>query len=370
MKIIKKNKKFVKIMTLTGIYAILSIIISVLVIHYINNLIIINTGDLIKNNFGSDKAKSSIGLNESSVKLDNSSSTKSANTSKINECKISSIPSNPVNISFSYDGRYCVYLYDNKIYIKDITSDITTKKISDDAPIINFILINDRNIIIYFTLKGGLLNIKTYDITNDIETLQKTIKISNDAKVKNVDYSSLTNLIFINMENGSGVNLKSTLYYLNIMKRLKTIQLKTIINNIVLLNKTFTLYYEDYQNILYCYPNPIKSVKGLNVKKINLIGCDLNDNVYIQSLDDKHVIYVLKDGNIRNIINLSNLDYIKFYVDKIGIYVVYNNYIINLAGDINKKVTFNNNLKFMGIGGDKIYFKDLNNNIFWGNLDI
>ncbi|MCL4377646.1 MAG: hypothetical protein M1409_04580 [Actinobacteria bacterium] len=369
MKAIKKNKKFIKILILTGIYAILSVVISTLVIYHINNSIITNTDDSPINNSGTTQTeivsneKSTIESNNTPITIDNSATTESADTNNTLKIKLTNIPWNAINISFSYDGKYCAYLCDNKIYIKDIASNTTIKEIIDDAPVTNFILINDRDQIIYFTLRGTTLNVKTYDISSNTETLQKTIKIPEDATIKHIDYSALTNLVFLNVENGSGSSLKSALYYLNIMKRLKTVQLKTIINNMVLLNNAFTLYYEDYDNILYCYPQPIKSIEGLDFKKTRLLGCDSTDNVFIQSLNNRHNIYILKNGSIDNIINLNDLAYNEFYADKIGVYVIYSNYIINLAGDINKKMLLDRNLLFVGAGGDKMYFRDSDGNI-------
>ncbi|MCL4377637.1 MAG: hypothetical protein M1409_04535 [Actinobacteria bacterium] len=219
---------------------------------------------------------------------------------------------------------------------------------------------NDRDIIIYFTLKGASLNVKSYDIVNNIETLQKTINITAGTTIKHIDYSSLTNLIFFNIEGSNGSSLINTLYYLNIMKRVKTINLKNTINNMVLLNNTFTLYYEDYNNNLFCYPQPIE---GFNKKKIRLLGCDSNDNIYVQSLDKKSTAYVLKNEKIEKIISLNDPLYEEIYADKIGVYLVYGNYLINLADDTNKKIPLDKDLKFIGISGAKIYFRDSNDNI-------
>jgi hypothetical protein len=369
---LNKNKKFKRILMLTGVYAVLSAIISFFVIYYVNNLSIVNINNIIKkntNNSIEQNNKSNISVNKSNnnsgnLTLDNT------NLPQFSKLNISEIPINAINLSFSYDGQFCVFLYNNDIYIKNINSNVLIKKISKSAPITNFILMNDRNIIIFFTLKNNLLEVRTYDISNDNENLQKTIQVPSNSKIKNIDYSALTNLIFFDLESGIGSSLKDTLYYLNIMKKLKTIQLQTTINNMVLLNKTFNLYYENNQNILCSYPTPLKEIKGVNIKQIHLIGCDESDNLYIQSLEDKHIIYILKNENLYNVKNLNDLNYIKFYVNKIGVYVVYKDYLINLVNDINKKFYFDRNLNFISISGNKIYFKDQNYNIYCANLDI
>jgi len=50
------------------------------------------------------------------------------------------LPEDTVNISFSSDEKYCVYLYNNEIFIKDIAADTITNKISDNTHITNFII--------------------------------------------------------------------------------------------------------------------------------------------------------------------------------------------------------------------------------------
>ncbi|MCX6383835.1 MAG: hypothetical protein NTV16_05025 [Actinobacteria bacterium] len=354
-KIIKPRKQFKKIVLLTGTYAIFAAIISFSVIFIINNSIVTHTDDV--SNIKSAAESSYI----------TTSSVNSVDTKYMSGSKLTNVPVDAINISFSYDGKYCAYIYNNAIYIKDIALDTTINKISDSDDINNFILMNNQNIVIYFTTKDTFLNVKTFNIESNITTLQKTINIQKGTAVKQVDYSSLTNLILINTESGNGSSLVNRIYRVNIMKRLAILEINTITNNMILLNNTFTLYYEDYNNNLYCYPKPIE---GFNKKKIRLLGCDLNDNVFVQSLDKKGTIYVLKNQKIEKTISLNDPLYKEIYANKIGVYLVYSNYLINLADDTNKKIPLDKDLKFIGIGGDKIYFRDSNDNIIAKNNDI
>jgi len=43
---------------------------------------------------------------------------------------------------------------------------------------------------------------------------------------------------------------------------------------------------------------------------------------------------------------------------------------LNLAGDINKKILIDKGLKFIGIGGNRIYFRDSNGYIISKNNSI
>jgi len=350
---IKLHKKLKIRLILTGVYLILAAVISISVIAAINNSIVIH---IVKNNF--------IAQTNNATNIENTteSSGKPSVTVNLPEIKLTSIPDDAINLSFSFDGKYCVYLYNNSIYIKDINADKTVNQISDNTVIANFTLMNDRNRIIYFTIKDTSLNINTFDIENNIGTFQKTINIPAGAIIKYVEYSSSLNQILINVESGKGTNLISRIYRINLMKAIYTLGISSEINKMVLLNDTYCLYFEDKNNNLYCYPEP---VTGFNKKKIHLLGNDLNDNVYVQSLENKNIIYVLKNKKIEKTINLTDPSYTGAYSNKLGVYLIYKNYILNLAGDINKKMLFDKDLKFTGIGGDKIFFRDTKDNIIF-----
>jgi hypothetical protein len=275
MKIFKFYKRSKVLLILTGIYLILAAVISISVIAAINNSIAIHND---KNNL--------IAQSTNAANIENTTEPggKSSDALIMPEIKLTDVPDDAINISFSYDGKYCVYLYNNEIYIKEINADKTINKISDKAVIANFTLMNDRNRIIYFTVKDTFLNINTFDIDNNIGTFQKTVNIPAGATVKYVDYSSLLNQILINVESSKGSNLISRIYRINLMKNIYTLGVSSEINKMVLLNNTYCLYFEDKNNNLYCYPEPLT---GFNKKKVHLLGNDIDDNVYIQSLENK-----------------------------------------------------------------------------------
>ena len=278
-----------------------------------------------------------------------------AASSEIQNLKIN-MPNGAENISFSYNDKYCTYLYNSEIYIKETGSNKLVRKISEKSGIKKLMLMGNRNIIMYFCISNRTLKLKTYNIENGLITIQKSFIISGNSIIKSVDYSSATNLIFIDMEQISGNNKKDNLYYLNIMKNVKQIYPGHQVNNMLLANNSLALYFEDGNNSLYCHS---KLISG--VKRAHIIGCDANDNVYAKSLDDKSTIYVVNNNNLITTQKLNDLNFIGFYTNKSDVYVIYKNYIINLTSKT--KLTYNNNLKFIGMGGLNVYFKDSNNNI-------
>jgi hypothetical protein len=358
MKIIKTNNRIKKLLILTGIYLVSAAVIPISIIAFLNNSIVIpasaNSDTVFK------------GVNTSNEVTTTASGIKTQ-TAENAPGKITDVPQSALNISFSFDEKYCVYLYNGEIYIKDVAKDNTVNTISDSLEIKKFILMDDRNIIIYFTIKDTSLNLKTFNIDSNFNSLQKTMDIPKDASIKYVDYSSMLNQVLVNIQNGKDGKISSEIYRINLMKKVFALGISKLINNMVFLNNSYAVYYEDNNNNLYSYPT---AIAGFSNKKIKLLGCDLNDNVYVQSLDSKNTVYVLKNEKIDKTINLDNPAYEEAYSDKLGIYLIYSNYIINLAGDISKKMPFVKDLKFAGTGGNKIFFRDLNGNIIWVNSNI
>jgi uncharacterized protein with WD repeat len=46
---------------------------------------------------------------------------------------ITEVPNDAENISFSYDDKYCTYLYNSEIYIKDIATNKLIRKITENT---------------------------------------------------------------------------------------------------------------------------------------------------------------------------------------------------------------------------------------------
>lgn len=97
-----------------------------------------------------------------------------------------------------------------------------------------------------------------------------------------------------------------------------------------------------------------------NNEKIKLLGCDVNDNIYVQSMTQKNNFYVLNNNKIMNTIKLKDCDYTKILYNGSAIYVVYRNYVINLVNDTNKKITYDKNTSFMNIVDKRIYVRNNN----------
>jgi hypothetical protein len=345
MKSHNKPKKWQQLIVLAGFYAVLALIITLSILYYFNNF-------YLTANINTSKALSS--FDKVSVQ------------SKSETLVVTTIPRSAINISFSHDNKYCMYLDKGILYIQTVGSNKIIQKITESSQITKALLLTDRNIVIYFTIdkksKSNLeiAKIKTYNIDKNERTVQQSFSISKGSIIKDIEYSSLTNLILVNTEKRNIRSISNKVYYINIMNRVRSLATQNNVYNMVLLNKSLSLYYQNGKGVLYCNS---KRINNFDKQKVNLIGRDTNDNIYIQSVLKRDTVYVLNNDKIAKTLKLQDSNYIKILCNRSDIYVVYKGYVVNLTTDINRKINYNSNLDFVDIVGDRIYLKDKNNTL-------
>lgn len=351
MENMRKKNKWRKFLLLTGTYAVLSLVFSYVALTYLNANIFIkeDPSSSISNVAQATPvpvpASASAPAPLSSAKADKQGTV------------IGGVPASPDNLMFSYDNQYCMYIYDNKIYVKEIKSDKLRRIIQEkSASIANAVLMNDRNRIIYFTISpSGSIKVKTYNIETDEIMQYLSFKVASGSSVKGTDYSSLTNLIYINVMHETNGRETDNVYRININKRLKKVATGAIVDNMTLLGGTDDIYYRNESGELCHNAAKVKSVAG---KKVVLLGKDSKDNIYVQSFSDNKTIYVLNQDAVVNTISLDNPDYNGIVADRKNIYAVYNGYVIDITGDPAVKMPYDGKTGFLGIVGSKAYLRD------------
>lgn len=333
-----KNKKGIDLLKLTAAYVIFTAVTLFIAIFFINASIVVDTA-------------SSAGAEN---KLQPVSAESSIQKSQV-LYSLSGIPSDVDYLSFSADGQYCVYSFKGKLHVTDIQSRKTTKEIAEKNAISYAILMHDRNIIIYFTVGNGKITVNTYNIDSGQKTIQNSFKAGNEAIIRQADYSSMTGHVSFDVFNGKN----DVIYFIDLMKKLKKTSAGGPIENMALTNSRQTVYYEK-GSTLYYQSQPVKSLKKF---KTRLLGCDIKDYVYVQSLSDKTCVYVVKGVNIVKRIRLDDADFIKTYSNKTNVYLVYPDHIMNLSTDPAEKTSYDKNYRFDGIMDSSIYLSDGNGDI-------
>lgn len=343
----KQHKNFRKYLILTGVYAAVAFTLVFISCYLINRSIVMDSRPTVTTvTQNSDNMLYGVKIDFGGEKY---------------STLLSDVPQDVLDLSFSFDDKYCTYIYNGEIVIIDIEENKIVETIAEKAAITNACLMSNRNIIIYIThdTAKGNIALYTYNIDSKSKTQQKEMTVSKDTSIINLGYSTATSIVFFETRSNSGAKARDTINYFDIMKRLHYERLY-LTQKVIMLNKMVKFYYENNDNILY---SQFKAVSGIENTKIKLLGCDLNDNIYMQSLDNSNTLFIMDDsGNIKTT-ELEDLYFYKTYSNQDGFFLIYNDYLMNIASDAQTKIHYDNKLHFLGMGGNKIYFRSLNGDI-------
>lgn len=348
---ILKNKKVKHLLELTFIYFAISAIALYIIFSNINASIVVDMSSAAATE---SRQQGSSTLQEVTVpgKIDEAAGVSQKSGVLYT---LTGIPANAENLYFSSDGLFCTYCLNGMLYIVDIPSGKIIKKITTKGSITNAVLMYDRNIIIYFTIHSKAvfkdeITVDTYNIDTKQQMVHSSFIVTHGSIIKQVDYSSLTGQVYFNIESGKD----DVIYHINIMKKLVKMPVGGSIDSMALTNARQAVYY-DKGNTLYYQSKLVKSLKNV---KIRILGCDINDNIYVQSQDDKTYVYVIKDAAVLKTIRLDDAGFTKVYSNKTAIYLVYPRYVLNLSADPVKKASYDENFTFKGFIENHLYLSN------------
>lgn len=168
---INEIKKKLGLLKLAGLYAVLAAAVVFPVLFYLNNYY-----------FADAKTQSTVSGSANAIQIPNPVDSGSI-ADKM--CRLSGIPAGATDISFSYDNRYCTYLFEGIVYVRRMDTDEITYEIKDGQEIKKAVLMDDRNILISLTMdeKNGLqssgsVGITTYNIEKNARIAQKSFTMA------------------------------------------------------------------------------------------------------------------------------------------------------------------------------------------------
>lgn len=314
---------------------------------------------------------------------------------------IKDIPKDAKSISFSSDNTSYIYIKDSNLFIKYIKDQSMRKTLVDAEPIVAAVPMEDRNIILYFTIEknvkyteqikqettqaqtqydpenpsGGqsktttttpqtvapqtvtkitdVLKVKTYNLDSGESTLQQSIKINNFDSVEQVEYSSKTNVIYLKLGAKTTISEMDYIYRINIMKTVTLFSSAPKLGNMGILSTEDSIFYE-YNNAIFYNWNVISELNNLKPKLLDCAG----DIAYIASSTKPNTIYkfkgVKKDGEI----TLNDSAYKYAYQNRGKVYLIYDTYMIELTGNLQNKINFDNGAKFLAVSNGVMYTQD------------
>ena len=276
------------------------------------------------------------------------------------------LPSEEYNVQFSYDNKYYTYLKDNKIYIYSIDKNEEIKVIEDTVNdgIVFYQLLYDKNMIVYFTEKkaknSSTLQIKTYNIDSKTEGTFNKFTVYNFNKIKAMHTSPVINILYINVEIGSGNNTTNTIYTIDLFNSLDVVKSGVQIKNHIMLQYTDNVFFE-YSNGNIYYWSPYSGNTRLTFfnEDVEMIGLDKDDNVYFIGKESKNKIYKVNKTRLVKTIELTDKDVVKTYSNNRAVYVVYPTYAVCVSAEnpYFRVCRLSKYVDFMAVRGNKVYLK-------------
>jgi hypothetical protein len=313
------------------VYMLIGTAITIGPLYYINNVLLSSTSTIIEK----DSKTVSIPVN-SYVK----------------------VPGGAKNISLLYDSNNLAYLDSGNIYVKDVKKDTMSHTIVENTPILYARPLDDRGIIMYFTYDKNKLEIRTYDVDKQEKTLQKSISVKNLYEIKDVKYSSLTNLIYIDVVINENKVYKDTVFRVDIMKEVSSYIVNKQISELELLNNKDTLVYQDVLNNVFIKG---KQFQYENNKKYKLLGVDKNDIIYLVTLDSSRNVLAVNGNSIKKLQQLDDINFIDTINSDNTVYLIYKDYILDLI--TNSKVEVKSDEKIIDINNDSILLENTKNEV-------
>lgn len=321
------------------IYSIIGAILTIAPLYYLNNILFAQvTADEIKE----------INLNKVNLKLKNDGG---------------NVPSDAQYLSLTNMDNVVAYLQNGQVMVKDIQNDNELDIISEENEIVYLKPLYDRNILLYFIYNDGMLDIKTYNLDTKEKMEHKSFKVKGFNKIKDVKYSSLTNVIYILLEiNTNGTNIDKV-YRIDIMKNVSLyLSDKNGIKDIELLNKEDRLIYQDYEGNVYDN-GKVVSLKAnkTKFKKFDILGIDESDNLYLLGKEEKS-IFVCNDGKLLTGINVSSFEFNNIVNKNNRIYLINKNEVYDVIN--NKTTKIDDAEEIVDILNNKILYKRSNGTLW------
>ena len=269
-------------------------------------------------------------------------------------------------VQYSFNNKYYSYLKDSKVYINNVSDGKQYSVIEEEDPICYYNLLYDKNLIIYITAKQTTttrtkLVINTYDIESQRKVEYNSFNVNNFSCVKDMNMSPIINIIYINIETKTLTSTNNTIYRVDLFNSMSQVRSGTIFEKMIMLQHKDRVYYEDTKSNIYTTGGRLSLFKT----KVELIGIDLDDNLYFMDKDTKSIVYKVNNNKIVDTIKLSDTDVVKTYTNNIGTYIVYPTYVIEVSGNdpYRRIARLSKYVEFEAIKDDTMYLRTSDNTL-------
>lgn len=203
------------------------------------------------------------------------------------------IPTQASNINISYNGKYLTYVENDVLYMEDTKTGTKNEvKTEDDASILYYKWLSDRDRLIIAEKVSGKIQLVTYNPKDSSETFVSSICTYEDGmEVKKISESTITGVYYIDIYKGG---LKSTVYRIDINNDLSKVTLQAnVLGNMQVIPHEDRLVYEDEISNKFYVTSPNKQLTFNSNKNLTLLGIDREDIVYIGELNGDKISSII-----------------------------------------------------------------------------
>lgn len=204
------------------------------------------------------------------------------------------------------------------------------------------------------TYTADRLHINTYDLDSDTVREDKTFRVKSGTRVGTFAYSTLSNNIGVYLEaTDEAGNPSYEVHNVDIMSAVVLMVKDARVQELVALNNTDKLYYTNADTqYLYTGSTPIEAVRG---QRVRLLGCDLEDTLYVHPLEEPDQVYLLRDDKLAETLRLPSGNYERIVSNNNSIFFVYEDYVVDILADPGEKIPYPAESEFLTVSNQILY---------------
>ena len=281
------------------------------------------------------------------------------------------IDSSMDSVQYSYNNKYYTFLKDGRIYIYERATNKETAMIAAAHEICYYNLLYDKNLIVYITKEAGAystdLQIWTYEFSSKKTSEYNEFSVSGFNKIKDMEYSPIVNIIYLNVERTVSGSLDNVVYRIDLFNNMSRYASNMIINKMVMLKQRDGLYFQEDDGTMYYRGYPIRVFNT----GVDLIGLDLDDNVFFIN-EDRTKVYIVSGTTITNTIEITDTNVIGWYSDNTNVYLIYPDYVVCISSKtpLEKLARMSQYMTFQAIKGDTMYLKTNDGRVITTKLNV
>jgi len=261
------------------------------------------------------------------------------------------VPASAQFLRVSFDDSYYTYLDGGVVRIFKVSTGTQVHQITAAHPITYSLLLDDADLLVYFSQHGTSIDTKTYNIATGKSLAYRPLTVPAGSTIVKVNYAVNTNLVYVITRSPQGTD---TVSRIDIMNVVTARTLSVAVANFIPSATSLNLYYQSTRFQLFYNYAPAKVMAG---KRVELIGRGAGDEFYLLSRSTPNQVDVVSrtKGKVVRTFSIP-AGATSFYSDQSTIYAVYADRLVDLTAQPFTSVEFQTPGRFVAVVAKTLYF--------------